>query len=447
MRTYVTVIGGGLAGSEAAWQIARRAIPVRLYEMRPARMTPAHTTDRLGELVCSNSLKSDQISSAPWLLKEELRRLGSLLMRIADETRVPAGHALAVDRDLFSRRLTEEIYKEPLITVVREEVEKLPPDGITVAASGPLTSDALAASIARFAGTKNLYFHDAISPVVEAASLDMSRLSAASRYGKGGEDYLNAFFSKEEYLAFYNALILAESAPVREFDRPQYFEGCLPVEELARRGVDTLRFGPMKPVGLTDPRTGRRAYAALQMRRENLMADAWNLVGFQNHMKYNEQRRVFRMIPGLENAEFQRFGQMHRNSYINAPRLLLETLQAKTRPGLFFAGQLCGVEGYIESIATGLIAGLNSARLVVGQTPVVPPPSSACGSLTRHLSAWQENFQPANITFGLMAETPDEAVAIRDKKERRRLQAQKALEAIALWINSDIITNYTVLSS
>lgn len=409
---------------------------MRLYEMRPARMTPAHTTDRLGELVCSNSLKSDQISSAPWLLKEELRHLGSLLMRAADKTWVPAGHALAVDRDLFSRRLTEEISREPLITVVREEVKELPRDGITVVASGPLTSDALAASIARFAGAENLYFYDAISPIVEAASLDMSRLSRASRYGKGGADYLNAFFSKEEYLAFYDALINAESAQVREFDRPQYFEGCLPVEELARRGVDTLRFGPMKPVGLTDPYTGRRAYAALQMRRENLMADAWNLVGFQNHMKFNEQRRVFRMIPGLENAEFQRFGQVHRNSYINAPQVLQTTLQAKTRPGLFFAGQLCGVEGYIESIATGLLAGINAARLACGQEPVAPPPSSACGSLTRYLAAGQENFQPANITFGLMAETPEEVAAIRDKKERRRVQAQKALEEIALWIKS-----------
>ena len=409
---------------------------MRLYEMRPARMTPAHTTDRLGELVCSNSLKSDQISSAPWLLKEELRHLGSLLMRAADKTWVPAGHALAVDRDLFSRRLTEEISREPLITVVREEVEELPQDGITVVASGPLTSDALAASIARFAGAENLYFYDAISPIVEAASLDMTRLSRASRYGKGGADYLNAFFSKEEYLAFYDALINAESAQVREFDRPQYFEGCLPVEELARRGVDTLRFGPMKPVGLTDPYTGRRAYAALQMRRENLMADAWNLVGFQNHMKFNEQRRVFRMIPGLENAEFQRFGQVHRNSYINAPQVLQTTLQAKTRPGLFFAGQLCGVEGYIESIATGLLAGINAARLACGQEPAAPPPSSACGSLTRYLAAGQENFQPANITFGLMAETPEEVAAIRDKKERRRVQAQKALEEIALWIKS-----------
>ncbi|MCL2877415.1 MAG: methylenetetrahydrofolate--tRNA-(uracil(54)-C(5))-methyltransferase (FADH(2)-oxidizing) TrmFO [Acidobacteria bacterium] len=434
MKSGVTVIGGGLAGSEAAWQIARRAIPVCLYEMRPALMTPAHTTDRFAELVCSNSLKSDQPGTAPWLLKEELRRLDSLLMRVADETRVPAGHALAVDRDLFSRRTTEEISGEPLITVVREEMKELPADGITVVTSGPLTSDALAASIARFAGAENLYFYDAISPVVDAASLDMSKLSAASRYGKGGEDYLNAFFSKEEYLAFYDALIHAESASLREFDRPQYFEGCLPVEELARRGVDTLRFGPMKPVGLTDPRTDRRAYAALQLRRENLMADAWNLVGFQNHIKFPEQRRVFRMIPGLRNAEFLRFGQVHRNSYINAPRLLQTTLQTKTRPGLFFAGQLCGVEGYIESIATGLLAGLNAARLAGGQSPRTPPPSTACGSLTRYVAAGQKNFQPANITFGLLAETPAEITAIRDKKERHNLQTQRALETMSSWI-------------
>jgi methylenetetrahydrofolate--tRNA-(uracil-5-)-methyltransferase len=264
----------------------------------------------------------------------------------------------------------------------------------------------------------------------------MSKLSAASRYGKGGEDYLNAFLSKEEYLAFHDALIHAESAPLREFETPQYFEGCLPVEELARRGVDTLRFGPMKPVGLTDPRTGRRAYAALQLRRENLMADAWNLVGFQNHMKFPEQRRVFRMIPGLENAEFLRFGQIHRNSYINAPRILQTTLQTKTRPELFFAGQLCGVEGYIEAMASGLLAGLNAARMAGGQAPRTPPPLSACGSLVRYLAAEQKDFQPANITFGLLAEAPAEVAAIRDKKERHKLRSQMALEVMALWIES-----------
>jgi len=433
MKSVITIIGGGLAGSEAAWQIARRAIPVRLYEMRPAVMTPAHTTDLLGELVCSNSLKSEQRGTAPWLIKEELRRMDSLLMRIADGTRVPAGHALAVDRDLFSRRITEEISSEPLISVIREEVRELPPDGITVVASGPLTSDPLAESIARFTGVENLYFYDAVSPIVETASLDMSKLSAASRYGKGGEDYLNAFLSKEEYLVFYDALIHAESAPLREFDSPRYFEGCIPIEELARRGVDTLRFGPMKPVGLTDPRAGRRAYAALQLRKENLMADAWNLVGFQNHMKYPEQRRVFRMIPGLENAEFLRLGQMHRNSYVNAPRLLQATLQTKTRPELFFAGQLCGVEGYIEAIATGLLAGINAARLVGGQMPCAPPPSTACGSLARYISTEQKNFQPANTTFGLLTETSTEVAAIHDKKERRILQTQRALEAMAAW--------------
>ena len=436
MKSAITVIGGGLAGSEAAWQIARHDVPVRLYEMRPAIMTPVHTTDRLGELVCSNSLKSDQPGTAPWLLKEELRRMGSLLMRLADETSVPAGHALAVDRDLFSRRLTEEISGNPLITLVREEVKELPPDGITVVASGPLTSEALAASIARFTGAENLYFYDAISPIADASSLDMAKLSAASRYGKGGEDYLNAFLSKEEYLAFYDALIHAESAPLREFDRPQYFEGCLPVEELARRGVDTLRFGPMKPVGLTDPLTGRRAYAALQLRRENLMADAWNLVGFQNHMKYSEQRHVFRMIPGLEKAEFLRFGQMHRNSYINAPQVLQTTLQAKSRPDLFFAGQLCGVEGYIEAMATGFLAGMNAARLACEKTPLTPPPLSACGSLARYLAAERKNFQPANITFGLLSETPAEIFAIRDKKERHRIQTTTALEAMEPWIQS-----------
>jgi len=436
MKQIVTVIGGGLAGTEAAWQIARRSIPVRLYEMRPALMTTAHTTDRLGELVCSNSLKSDQPGTAPWLLKEELRRMGSLLMRIADETKVPAGHALAVDRELFSRRLTEEISSESLITVVREEVKELPTDGITVVASGPLTSEALASSVALFAGAENLYFYDAISPIVDTASLDLTMLSAASRYGKGGEDYLNAFLSKEEYLAFHDALVHAESAPLREFDRPQYFEGCLPVEELARRGVDTLRFGPMKPVGLTDPRTGRRAYAALQLRRENLLADAWNLVGFQNHMKFPEQRRVFRMIPGLQNAEFLRFGQMHRNSYINAPRLLQATLQAKTRSKLFFAGQLCGVEGYIEAIATGLLAGINAVRVAYGQITRTPPPSTACGSLTRYIAAEQKNFQPANITFGLLVKTSSEILAVRDKKERHNLQTKKALEDMTVWMES-----------
>jgi methylenetetrahydrofolate--tRNA-(uracil-5-)-methyltransferase len=436
MMRDITVIGGGLAGTEAAWQIARRGIGVRLFEMRPGVTTPAHSTDLLGELVCSNSLKSDLPATAPFLLKEELRLLGSLLLRVADETRVPAGHALAVDRDRFSRRLTEEILRDPHVEVIREEIDRLPDDGIVVIASGPLTSPRLSESIANYAGSENLYFYDAISPIVEAGSLDHSRLFSASRYGKGGEDYLNAPFSREEYLRFYDALTRAESAPLREFEKPVFFEGCLPVEELARRGVDTLRFGPMKPVGLVDPATGRRPYAAVQLRRENLMADCYNLVGFQNHMKFPEQARVFRLIPGFENARFLRFGQIHRNSYIHSPRLLRPTLEARSRSGLFFAGQICGVEGYVESIATGLLAGLNAARLARGLDPVFPPRSTACGSLLNYITfEGLENFQPANISFGLLG-MPEDLKRVRDKKERRRIQVEDALSRMKEWIAS-----------
>jgi methylenetetrahydrofolate--tRNA-(uracil-5-)-methyltransferase len=439
MKPIVTIIGGGLAGSEAAWQIARRGLDVRLFEMRPASNTPAHSTDLLGELVCSNSLKSDLPGTAPYLLKEELRRLNSLLLHIADEVKIPAGHALAVDRDKFSRRLTDEILGVPQIEVVREEVRELPTDGISIVATGPLTSESLCQSIAGFAGSQNLYFYDAISPIVDAASLDRSKLFAASRYGKGGEDYLNAFFSQEEYLRFYEALIHAESAPLHSFEKALYFEGCLPLEELARRGKDTLRFGPMKPVGLIDPRTGRRPYAAVQLRLENLMADSYNLVGFQNHLKFPEQERVFRMIPGLENAEFLRHGQIHRNSYIHSPRLLDPTLQARTRPGLFFAGQICGVEGYIESIATGLLAGINASRMAEGREPVAPPRSTACGSLAYYLaSAEKESFQPANISFGLLSESSADLSRIRDKKERHRIRVQEALESMDRWIETTV---------
>ncbi len=436
MGQTVTVIGGGLAGTEAAWQLARRGVRVRLVEMRPEVMTPAHTTGLLGELVCSNSLKSDLPGSAPHLLKEELRRLDSLLMRVAYQVRVPAGHALAVDREAFSRRLTEEIAAVPGIEVVREEVRELPADGIVVVASGPLTSDPLAQAIARFAGSGNLYFYDAISPIVDAATLDRARLPAASRYGKGGEDYLNAFLSREEYLAFYEALVGAESAPLHSFEEPRFFEGCLPIEELARRGVDTLRFGPMKPVGLVDPRTGRKPWAAVQLRQENLMADSYNLVGFQNHLKFPEQQRVFRMIPGLERAEFLRFGQVHRNSYLHAPRLLHPTLQSKKRPELLFAGQLSGVEGYIESIATGLLAGINAARLAGGKGCVTPPPGTACGSLVRYLAFGEgERFQPVNITFGLLRDSGADP-GIRDRKERRLRQVERALAEMDRWIGA-----------
>jgi methylenetetrahydrofolate--tRNA-(uracil-5-)-methyltransferase len=436
MKPIITVIGGGLAGSEAAWQIARRGLGVRLYEMRPIVPTPAHTTDQLGELVCSNSFKSDLPGTAPHLLKQELRRLDSLLMRIAEEARVPAGHALAVDRDKFCRSLTEEILRVPHITVLREEVRELPNDGIAVVATGPLTSGPFAEAIARFAGRQNLYFYDAISPIVDAGTLDHSKLFAASRYGKGGEDYLNASFTEEEYLRFYHALIGAESAPLRSFEKEMYFEACLPLEELARRGVDTLRFGPMKPVGLIDPRTGRRPYAAVQLRQENLMAGCYNLVGFQNHLKFPEQTRVLRLIPGLENAEILRFGQIHRNTYMHSPDLLCPTLQARKSPQLFFAGQLCGVEGYIESIATGLLAGINAARLVQGIDPLSPPVGTACGSLVHYISrAGSEPFQPANISFGLLSETATELRhRIKDKKERHRIQVQEALSHMDQWI-------------
>jgi len=437
MNPQIHVIGGGLAGSEAAWQIACRGMDVSLYEMRPGKMTPAHTTGSLGELVCSNSLKSDLPGTAPYLLKQELRCLGSLLIRIADEVKIPAGHALAVDREHFSCRITEELQKEPRIRIVREEVRRIPDQGVVIIATGPLTSDSFSEEIARLAGSENLYFYDAVSPIVETGSLDRKKVFSASRYGKGGEDYLNAPFSREEYLRFYDALATAESAPLRKFEEPVFFEGCLPIEELARRGVDTLRFGPMKPVGLIDPATGKRPYAAVQLRLENRMADCYNLVGFQNHMKYGEQARVFRMIPGLENAEFVRFGQIHRNSYIHAPRLLLPTLQCRTRSELLFAGQICGVEGYIESIAMGLLAGINAGRLVSGRPAVSPPASTACGSLSNYISCGAvKKFQPANITFGLIGADEDLKKRIRDKKERRRVQVRNALELMKSWIGS-----------
>ena len=437
MNPVVTVIGGGLAGSEAAWQIACKGIDVRLYEMRPAVTTPAHTTDQLAELVCSNSLKSDLPGTAPYLLKQELRRLDSLLLRVADEVKIPAGHALAVDRERFCRRVTEEIAGNPRITVLREEVTDLPDSGIAIVASGPLTSDPLASSIARFAGRLNLYFYDAISPIVDARTLDRSILFAASRYGKGGEDYLNAPFSKEEYLRFYNALISAESAPLRSFEKAMYFEGCLPLEELARRGLETMRFGPMKPVGLTDPRTGKRPYAAVQLRLENLMANCYNIVGFQNHMRFSEQKRVFRMIPGLQNAEFLRYGQIHRNTYIQSPGLLSSGLESRDRPGLFFAGQICGVEGYVESIATGLLAGINAARLAHGLQPQSPPRLTACGSLVHYIAhAAPESFQPVNISFGILSNAPAGfKYKSRDKKERHRVQVEDALEHMDEWID------------
>ncbi|MBM3790099.1 MAG: methylenetetrahydrofolate--tRNA-(uracil(54)-C(5))-methyltransferase (FADH(2)-oxidizing) TrmFO [Acidobacteria bacterium] len=430
----VTIIGGGLAGVEAAWQVARRGIPVRLCEMRPETTTPAHRTGDLAELVCSNSLKSDLPDTAPGLLKQELRRLNSLLIRVADEVRVPAGHALAVDRDLFARRATETLQAEPNVDLVRREERILPDAEICVVATGPLTAPSLADSIAGFFGAAHLYFYDAISPIVDATTIDESKLFAASRYGKGGEDYLNAPMNQPEYLRFYHALITAESVPLHEFENAMFFEGCLPVEELARRGVDTLRFGPMKPVGLIDPRTGRRPYAAVQLRQENIMCDSYNLVGFQNHLRFPEQRRVLRLIPGLENAEFLRFGQIHRNTYIRSPRLLRPTLQTRRREELLFAGQICGVEGYVECIATGLLAGINAARLARGRPAVVPPRTTACGSLLHYIAhADPDRFQPANINFGLLPAAPA-STGRSDRKARHASQVAAALRSLDLWI-------------
>src|SRR6185295_10190258 len=400
MQAVVHVVGGGLAGCEAAWQVARAGGRAVLYEMRPLRQTPAHKTGDLAELVCSNSLKSEQQNSAPWLLKEELRRLGSLLIgEIAPRVRVPAGHALTVDRETFAAEITRTIEVEPAIEIRRDEVTVLDSepgsDRIWIIASGPLTSDAFADEISRVTGSRQLFFYDSISPIVDAESIDTSIAFRASRYDKsldGTADYLNCPFDKAQYDAFLDALLAAESVPAHiAEDRPgpdntRYFEACLPIEEIARRGRDTLRFGPMKPMGLIDPRTGRRPWAVVQLRQENLRADSYNLVGFQNHLKFGEQARILRMIPGLEHAEFFRFGQIHRNTYINAPALLTPTLQLRARPSILFAGQISGVEGYVESIATGLMAGQHAAALAAGELPRVFPRETALGSLCHYIS-------------------------------------------------------------
>jgi methylenetetrahydrofolate--tRNA-(uracil-5-)-methyltransferase len=437
MDEPIHVIGGGLAGCEAAWQIAREGRSAVLYEMRPARTTAAHRTDGLAELVCSNSLKSESEATAPWLLKEELRRMGSLLLEAAARARVPGGHALTVDREVFSREVTGAIAAEPRIEVRREEATAIAADGITVVASGPLTSDALAGEIARLTGSAGLYFYDAISPIVDAESVNMEIAFRASRYGKsldGGDDYVNCPFDKPQYEAFVDALLAGESvtAHIAE-DATPYFEACLPIEELARRGRDTLRFGPMKPMGLVDPRTGRRPWAVVQLRQENLRAASYNLVGFQNHLKFGEQARILRMIPGLEAAEFLRFGQIHRNTYINAPALLAPTLALRGEPRVFFAGQISGVEGYIEAIATGLIAGRGAAALAAGVTPQPLPRETALGSLCAYISgAEAKNYQPANITFDLLPQL-DEDTRRRlrhDKRARHAEVCRRALEAL-----------------
>lgn len=422
----IHIIGAGLAGCEAAYQAAEAgARHVVLYEMRPVKQTAAHKTADFAELVCSNSLKSETENSAPWQLKREMRALNSMVLRAADRSRIPGGHALTVDREQFSRRITDAIEFHPNITIERSEAETIPPSGVTVIATGPLTSDALAEDITRRTGAGRLFFYDSISPIVAAESVDMNIAFRASRWGKsldGSDDYLNCPFTKPQYEAFIDALLKAESyAPHIEEDTTPYFEGCLPIEEIARRGRDTLRFGPMKPAGLDDPRTGRWAYAIVQLRQENGRADSYNLVGFQNHMRFADQASVFRLIPGLEQAEFIRFGQMHRNTYINSPVLLLPTLQLRSEGRIFFAGQISGVEGYAESIATGLIAGRNAAALAQGEDPETFPRSSALGSLTHYITnADPSHFQPANITFDLLPALDDETKRHlkRDKKAR-----------------------------
>lgn len=429
MGRSLSVIGGGLAGVEAAWQAAQLGVPVTLYEMRPVKQTPAHRSDKLAEIVCSNSLKSDEPGTASYLLKEELRRGESLVMEVAAETRVPAGAALAVDRHQFAQRITERIESHPLIDLVREEVTSIPADEHVIIATGPLSSDQLTFEIMKLTGSDQMYFYDAIAPIVSAESIDTTIAFKAARYDKGGDDYLNCPFDEEQYATFYEALTTANSVPLQRFEETRWFEACLPIEELARRGVDTLRYGPMKPVGLRDPRTGREPYAAVQLRQENLMADAYSLVGFQNHLRYGEQARVIRLIPGLENAEFLQFGQIHRNTYICSPRVLEPTLRMREHPNVYFAGQITGVEGYVESVGMGWLAGINAARSILDLQLVEAPDRSAIGALARYVSRTQtDNFQPVNITFALLPPLPEpEQRRLRKKRDRRGRQVELAL--------------------
>jgi methylenetetrahydrofolate--tRNA-(uracil-5-)-methyltransferase len=452
----VTIVGGGLAGSEAAWQAASQGVSVTLHEMRPVRPTAVHRTDHLAELVCSNSFRGDKLDNAVGLLKEEMRRLGSLVMRAAEDSRVPAGAALAVDRDVFSRLVTESLERHPLITVVRDEVLGIPDSTDrhpVILATGPLTSDALSADLARLVGQEHLYFYDAISPIVLAESIDKTKVFRASRWNRSHEpraasgesqgpacgvddgegDYLNCPMTREEYGRFYDALVHADSATVHDFDKAVFFEGCLPIEVMAHRGQDTLRFGPMKPVGLTDPATGRAPYAAVQLRQDNIAGDHYSLVGFQTQIKWGDQERVLRLIPGLEHAEFVRFGMVHRNTYINGPTVLADTWQVRRRPSLFCAGQMSGVEGYVESAASGLIAGLNAAALASGRQPSAAPRTTAIGALAYYVShANPAHYQPSNITFGIM---PPLEAAPKHKPARKLAISERALADLRTWMH------------
>jgi methylenetetrahydrofolate--tRNA-(uracil-5-)-methyltransferase len=431
MTRPVVIIGGGLAGAEAAWQLARRGVGVELYEMRPQRATEAHATADLAELVCSNSLRSASLTNAAGLLKEEMRRLDSLIIRTAEACRVPAGSALAVDRDRFAAAVTAEVESLPGVKIIRAELEAVPADGVTIVASGPLTSPALSRSLESMLGARQLYYYDAISPIVTAESIDRSIAFSASRYDRGGDDYINLPFTREEYEAFIDALLAAEKVPAHDFEDLRYFEGCLPIEEMARRGRETLAFGPMRPTGLTDPRSGKRPFAVVQLRQENRERTLYNMVGFQTKMTYPEQKRVFALVPGLAHAEFVRFGSLHRNTFIDAPRQLRPTLQWRARQHIFFAGQITGVEGYIESAASGLLAGINAARLVRRERAVAPPATTALGSLLAYITdPERKDFQPMNVNFGIL---PPLSPA-PPKKIKKELMVERALADIEIWL-------------
>jgi methylenetetrahydrofolate--tRNA-(uracil-5-)-methyltransferase len=433
-RSPIRIIGAGLAGAEAAWQISRRGHRVDLFEMRPVRTTAAHKTADFAELVCSNTFKSDSLDTATGLLKEEMRRCDSLILRVAGMTRIPAGTALAVDRERFAAEVTRALESQPLVQIHRQEVEDIPKQGIVIVATGPLVSESLSTDIARFTGRDYLYFFDAVSPIVEADSIDLSKVFRASRYGKGDEDYLNCPMDEPTYERFIDAILAGSTAPRHDFDTTGFFEGCLPIEEMARRGRDTLRFGPLKPVGLVNPKTGRRPHAVVQLRQDNAAAEHFNLVGFQNSLRWGEQERIFRMIPGLEQASFVRLGMIHRNSYINAPAILMPTFQARKRSDLFFAGQVSGVEGYLESAASGLMAGIHAARLAEGQTVLPFPPTTALGCLGRYIStADVQDYQPTNMAFGLL---PPLASPVRDKRARREMMVRRALDDLGTFLGT-----------
>lgn len=428
MVKTVNVIGAGLAGSEAAWQLAEAGVPVNLYEMRPVKSTPAHHTADFAELVCSNSLRGNGLTNAVGVLKEEMRRLNSLVISSADETAVPAGGALAVDRNNFSGLVTEKLKAHPMVKVISEEITKIP-EGITIIATGPLTSEALAEEIAEYNGSHGFYFYDAAAPIIDSSTIDREKVYLKSRYDKGEAAYLNCPMTEEEFIRFYEALITAEVAPQKEFEKEKFFEGCMPIEVMAKRGIKTMLFGPMKPVGLEDPKTGKRPYAVIQLRQDNAAASMYNIVGFQTHLKWGEQKRVFQMIPGLENAEFLRYGVMHRNSFMNSPELLRPTYQSKKRDDLFFAGQMTGVEGYVESAGSGLVAGLNAARLAKDEELIEFPRETAIGSMAYYIThAEGKHFQPMNANFGLFPSLPER---IRDKKLRYETLAERALNALA----------------